>query len=120
MGARVVLDTNVLISALGWDAKPEVCLEQVLQGEVEGYTSPALLDELQRVMNYPRFDFTEEEKQSFLEIVGASFHVVEPSVDLAVVEDDTDDDMVLECAIAAPYPYSTQHTNQTPSVVLYN
>ena len=46
MGPKVVFDTNVLISALGWDAKPERCLEQVFHGSVAGYLSPALLDEL--------------------------------------------------------------------------
>lgn len=105
MGTRVVLDTNVLISALGWDAKPEACLEQVLHGEVAGYISPDLVDELQRVMDYPRFAFTDDEKQSFLEVVLASFHLVEPGVDLSVVADDPDDDMVLECAVTADADY---------------
>lgn len=105
MGPRVVFDTNVFISALGWDAKPEACLEQVLHGQAEGYISPAMLDELQRVMDYPRFKFTEDEKQSFLEIILASFHVVTPSVDVSVVADDPDDDMVLECAVAGDADY---------------
>lgn len=105
MGTRVVFDTNVLISALGWDAKPETCLEQVLHGPMAGYISPAMLDELQRVMDYPRFEFTDDEKQSFVEIVLASFHVVEPGIDLAVVEDDPDDDRVLECAVAGGVNY---------------
>lgn len=106
MGAvRVVFDTNVLISALGWDAKPEACLEQVLHGHVEGYISPDMLDELTRVMDYPRFAFTDEEQQSFLEIILASFHIVEPGVSLDVVDDDPDDDMVLECAVASDADY---------------
>jgi putative PIN family toxin of toxin-antitoxin system len=69
MGSRVVLDTNVFISALGWDGKPEACLEQVLQEQVDGYISPAMVDELRRVMDYPRFGFTDAEKQSFQEII---------------------------------------------------
>lgn len=105
MGPRVIFDTNVLISALGWDAKPETCLEEVLHGQAEGYISPAMLDELTRVMDYPRFEFTDDEKRSFLEIVLASFHVVEPGISLEVVEDDPDDDMVLECAVAADADY---------------
>lgn len=37
MDTRIVLDTNVLISVLGWDAKPEACLKQVLHGPADGY-----------------------------------------------------------------------------------
>jgi len=105
MGPNVVFDTNVLISALGWDAKPERCLEQVFHGSVVGYISPALVNELRRVMDYPRFEFTEEERDSFLEIVLASFHLVEPGIDLEAVADDPDDDMVLECAVASDADY---------------
>ena len=105
MGALVVLDTNVLISALGWNAKPEACLELVLEGRLEGAISPAILEERDRVMAYPRFAFTEDEKHAFVEIVVAAFHVVEPTVDLAVVDDDPDDDAVLACAVAADADY---------------
>ena len=100
MGPRVVFDTNVLISALGWDARPEACLERALQGQLEGYVSHEMLDELRRVMNYPRFGFSETEKQSFLEVILVSFHIVESQVDLDVVDADPDDNIVLECAVA--------------------
>lgn len=105
MGARVVFDTNVLISALGWNAKPENCLKLVIHGRVNGYISPAILDELTRVMDYPRLELTEDEKQSFLEVVLGRFHVVEPAVNLELVSDDPDDDMILECAVAADADY---------------
>jgi predicted nucleic acid-binding protein len=64
-----------------------------------------MLDELQRVMDYDRFGFTEDEKQSFREIILTSFHVIDPEVDVAVVDDDPDDDMVLECAIGSDADY---------------
>jgi len=105
MGTRVVFDTNVLSSALGWDAKPEACFELVLHDQAEGYISPAMVDELQRVMDYPRFEFTDGEKQSFLEIILTSFHVLDPEVAVTIVEDDPDDDMVLECALASDADY---------------
>lgn len=101
----VVLDTNVLISALGWDAKPEDCLELVLQDEVTGYISEPILDELARVMDYPRFEFSQSEKQSFHEIILTQFEIVAPRIDLEVIEDDPDDDKIVECAVAADADY---------------
>ena len=81
MGPRVVLDTIVLISALGWGGKPEAWVEQVLQEQADGYTTPAIVDELRRVMDYPRFGFTDAENQSFQEIIPRSFHVIQPAVE---------------------------------------
>ena len=105
MGSRIVFDTNVLISSVGWDAKPEICLERALYGPDEGYISPDLLDELKRVLEYPHLDITEQEGESFVEIILASFHMIVPQIDLEVIEDDPDDDMVLECAVAADASY---------------
>lgn len=105
MGTRVVFDTNVLISSLGWDAKPESCLERSLYGSDEGYISPDLVDELERVLEYPHLDITAEEADSFVEVILASFHLVDPRVDFEVIEADPDDDAVLECAVAADAAY---------------
>ena len=33
--AKVTLDTNILISALGWEGKPRQVFEKVLDGEIE-------------------------------------------------------------------------------------
>jgi putative PIN family toxin of toxin-antitoxin system len=104
MGTRVVLDTNVLISAFGWGGKPEQCLELVLDGDVEAYCTRSMLDELSRVLDYDRFDFSDDEKQSFLAIVTAAFHVTDTKVDVTR-SDDADDDVFLECAVTVDADY---------------
>ena len=40
---KVVLDTNVLISALGWRGVPHKIFLKCLQGEIEIYTTPKIL-----------------------------------------------------------------------------
>ena len=50
---RVVLDTNILISAFGWDGVPGRLLLSGLTGQVELCTSPHLSTELERVFAYP-------------------------------------------------------------------
>lgn len=104
MGTRVVLDTNVLISALGWDGKPEECLELVLDGEIKAYCTQEMLDELSRVLDYDRFGFSDGEKQSFLTVITASVHIVESDVEVEVA-DDPDDDVFLECAVTVDADY---------------
>ena len=47
---RVVLDTNIVISALLWGGLPYRLLQLAVAGEIEVLTSPALLAELAEVL----------------------------------------------------------------------
>ncbi len=44
---KLVLDTNIVISALIWGSKPYELIRAATEGDIELYTSPALLAELQ-------------------------------------------------------------------------
>ena len=85
---KIVLDTNVLISALGWGGSPEKCLQLVLKDEIANFYSPEIHDELSRVMDYPKFDFSEKEKENFLEVILSKSNFVDPSKDIEAVEED--------------------------------
>lgn len=100
MGTKVVLDTNIL----GWDGKPEQCLKLVFEDVVDAYATQGMIDEVSRVLDYNRFDFSEGEKQSFLEIVVAGFNFAEPQVDVDAVSD-PDDNIFLECAVSVDADY---------------
>ena len=63
---RIVLDTNILISALGWSGNPRIIFDKVIEGEFELILSFKQLDELLRVLNYPKFKFTYEQKDPLL------------------------------------------------------
>ena len=104
MGKKVVLDTNVLISAIGWNAKPEECLELVFEGEVDAYATQSMIDEVSKVLEYDKFDFSEKEKQKFLEILVSEFHFVESEENIEESQD-SDDNKFLECAITADADY---------------
>ena len=55
MGKKVVLDTNIFISALGWKGKPRQIFQKCINDELELVTSPQQISELVRVMGYPKF-----------------------------------------------------------------
>ena len=57
------------------------------------------LDELKRVLNYPRLKFTEGEKTAFLEIINNIAILVEIPEKLDVIKDDPEDNKILEAAI---------------------
>lgn len=47
---RLVLDTNVVVSAMVWGGTPFKLLQAATDGDIELYTSPALLAELLEVL----------------------------------------------------------------------
>jgi uncharacterized protein len=102
---RVVLDTNILISAFGWGGVPGRVLLSALSGQVELCTSPHLSLELMHVLSYSavaqavarRGLSATDLHRRYL----ASALWFEPAPLPAQVSRDPDDDHVLACALAA-------------------
>lgn len=106
----VVLDTNVIISALlSPDGRPAEIIRRWEAGELEVVTSPALLTELRRALDYPRvkkyLDAPQTTVTSLIKGLETVATVVEPQFSLDVVKDDPADNRVLECAIAGRASY---------------
>ena len=101
---RVVVDTNVLVSALISPAgSPAEIQHAWARGDFELVTSPALLNELTKVLSYPRIQrrlhWTAGQLSDFLKHLRATAIVVTPAQALVVARD-PDDDRVLEAAQA--------------------
>lgn len=102
---RAVIDTNVLMSGLLWRGTPHALLEQVRNSTVTLISSPALLAELARVMDRPKFDVillrANTSRAQTLAEVRQLAEVIDPSPLVQPVCRDPDDDAVLALAIAA-------------------
>lgn len=100
MRLKVVLDTNVLVSGLLFGGPPRQLLELALERAVDLVTSPALEDELGRVleMKFPQHRHAIQETLVALQEI--TTHVV-PHRTLSVIPEDPSDNRVLECALAA-------------------
>tara|TARA_Y100000310_G_scaffold345521_1_gene465950 strand:+ start:2058 stop:2462 length:405 start_codon:yes stop_codon:yes gene_type:complete len=96
---KIVIDTNILISAFGWEGKPKKLLDKVVNGEFELILSHSQFKELERVLHYPRLEFDEGKTLRFLEIISAIATFVKVSGELHFVKDDPDDDMIVEAAL---------------------
>lgn len=66
---KAALDTNILISALGWKGKPKQVFEKVISGRVELVISDDQFSELSKVLDYPRLQFTDEQKDRFKSLI---------------------------------------------------
>ena len=67
-------------------------------GEFEFIISNFQLDEIQRVLNYPKFKFTEEQKTKFLGIIYEASTLIEVSNSLRIIKEDINDNIILESA----------------------
>lgn len=98
---KVVIDTNVFISAFGWDGKPEAVVRLMEQRTIVNCINNDIYAELQRVVAYPKLKFPPSLQVNILEFVFAWSRFVQPKETIAVIADDPDDDKFLACAIAA-------------------
>lgn len=104
MTPRVVLDTNVIVSGIGWGGAPAAILDAVGDGQLVLVTSEPLLAELRRVLEYPKLAKVIQAGAQLADLVAASGVVVTPTRTLTVVSDD-DDNRVLEAAIEGAADY---------------
>jgi putative PIN family toxin of toxin-antitoxin system len=100
----VVLDTNVLVSALGFGGSPLDALLRTFDDDVRLLASEETLDELDRVMTYDRLPFTDGDRTQFLAILRREADIVPPDESIDTVRD-PDDDKFLEVALAGGADY---------------
>ena len=104
---RIVLDTNTLISAIGWkDGNPRQIFDECMYDKYELVESLDLIKEFLEVIQRPKFNFiSDDDKQEFLMNLMSICEVVEPKKKLEVIREDPDDNMVLECAVEGRADY---------------
>lgn len=103
---RVVLDTNVMVSALLFGGNAATLVEQWRRGRFNLLFSRDTLAELVRVLNYPKFKLSEHECKSILhrEVLPFINSVIPRSVP-KVIKEDPDDDKFIACALAGKADY---------------
>jgi len=100
---KVLLDTNILISAVGFGGEPRKVFLLALQKKIQAVTSPILLAELREVISkkFPKLVpyLTRIEKG-----IKKSFIIVQPEMTINILKD-TDDNRVLEAAVDGECEY---------------
>jgi len=98
---RVVLDTNVLVSALLFGGMQDRLIARWKAGAIVPVFSKATFDEFRKVLAYPRFSLTEAEILVLIEDEVIPYaDVVEIHEEIHGVCRDPGDDIFLSCAVA--------------------
>lgn len=101
MPAKIVCDTNTLVSGFLWKGKEYLLLSRVLERKAVLFTSPALLSEFARVLEYPKIRPLIPNPAELTKKLESIAVFVEPKEKVEIIKEDPDDNKVLECALAA-------------------
>jgi putative PIN family toxin of toxin-antitoxin system len=95
---RVVLDTNIIVSALISDGKPRELFRKGIENQFSIVTSDQMLKELARVLRRPKFKTNPNEIRRITLALLNSAEMISVKTELKVVKEDPKDDMVIETA----------------------
>lgn len=100
---RAVFDTNLLVSYLLVHRPPIALLidEQLAKERFTLVSAPVLLEELARVLRYPRLQryYDTAQRDRFVALIAALSELVELPEEIPPISRDPDDDRVIACAV---------------------
>ena len=98
---KVVFDTNVVASASFWRGAPFDCLAAWAQGRCVAVVSSNLLAEYHETVEELSLDYPDRKRVEWVEALTESAELVFPTDRATGATPDPDDEMILECALAA-------------------
>ena len=112
---KVVIDTNVVVSANLVDAGPSAAiLSLAIKKKIQMFISPAVLAEYEEVLNRPRLKFAPNRIKDFLAVIRSTSELVNPIITVKISSDESDN-RFYECADEASADYLiTGNTDDFP------
>lgn len=101
---KLVLDTNVIISAIAFDAKPELVVNLIASGQAKGYISRFIVAETCSNLR-TKFRFSEARIDQVESLLLNCFSLIEPKMSINLIKSCPDDNKILACALAAKADY---------------
>lgn len=102
---KVIVDTNVLVSAILKDKEPKTILLFIAsRPDVEWIVSPQILEEYEEVLSRKKFGLPDNIKSAWLNLLDKLTTIIDAGVDINFPRDQKDAKF-LSCAIAANADY---------------
>lgn len=98
---RVILDTNILVSALLFKGDLAKIVDLWKKGKIIPVLSRETFAEFEAVLEYPKFSLTRQEIKVIVEEFLPYFEVIEITEDVEGICRDIDDDKFIACAVSA-------------------
>ena len=97
---KIVIDTNIYISAIFWGGKPRSVVDLGRNGQVSIFTSSQIEKEINKKLK-TKFGLSDEEVAQILLDFSTFTLPIKASRKITVIDDDPDDDKFIECAVAS-------------------
>ncbi len=101
---KVVIDTNVFISAFVFGGNALEIVRLFLKDDIEVYISPFIFEEITRILR-EKFLWEELKIEKLLQLIGPKVNEVYPKVRVSIIKSKDDDNRILECALESKADY---------------
>lgn len=101
---KLVLDSNVIISAIVFGGKPRKILNLIIEGRLTLCLSKAIIDEVLEILER-KFKYTQNMLFAIKHELMLVSLIIEPDIEIKYIEEDEDDNKILECAVSANCDY---------------
>ncbi len=101
---RVVIDTNVYLSAILFGGKPEEIIDLAREGEIEVFISKPILVEIERILK-EKFNQPETRIQQIILDVKSITTFTNPKITINEIKEFEADNRILECAVQGKVDY---------------
>ena len=95
---KIVIDTNVVASAVFFGGRPRELLEKLLLGELTAFVSPEIMEEYQATLRRLQEKYPQKAVNVPLTQIVTACRLIEPKTTVHVCRD-PDDDKFIACAV---------------------
>jgi len=116
---RIVLDTNVLISAVISGGKPEQLLNLAVQRQYVLLLSREVMKEFAGALKYPKFRMTKREIANASRALMRTARIIEVTSSRKIVQDDPQDNILVNLALDGHADYIVTGDRQLLTIATY-
>ena len=115
---KIVIDTNVVASAIFFGGKPKDLLELLVSRKIEAFASTEIITEYHETIEELCNRYPDKPEKLPLSIIIEAMKLIEPSSAIKVCRD-PDDDKFIQCAVDARCLYIVSGDKDLLSIVTY-
>jgi putative PIN family toxin of toxin-antitoxin system len=102
---KLVLDTNIFISAFYWDGNSQQVINRIIEGLDELYITNEIVNEIADVMGRPKFKTKPEIIERYIRTIEKIGKKVFITGTIKGICRDKDDDVIIECGLLSSADY---------------
>ncbi len=116
---RVVIDTNVVASAIFFGGRPKEIIDKVMNSEIDAFASKEIIEEYMETVEYLIDKYPEKAPRLPLIDISAKINITDVKTKVNVCRD-PDDDKFIECAVDSKCYYIVSGDKDILTVGEYN